>query len=126
MQFNLSLDKWREKYEDSFLDFVKKLSLEILRRVMSKTPVDTGRAQSNWRATVNEAPVADGGHMSTNPGAAFSKASEVIVRADRIETVFIFNSVPYILELENGKSRQAPRGMLSLSLQEVEGFVNEL
>jgi hypothetical protein len=61
----------------------------VLEGVKAKTPVDTGRARDGWKMEI------DG------------------------EEYRVFNEVPYIGFLEAGSSKQAPQGMVALTLSEL-------
>lgn len=83
------------------------------------TPVATGRARSNWTASLgfpvatNLDPPSEGdGEAATQ--AALAQAAPIIA-AYQIGRgpIFITNGVPYIIPLEGGSSAQAPAGMLA-------------
>lgn len=71
---------------------VKEWGRELFTKIVDATPVDTGRARDGWE--IDEAPL--GG------------------------ITWIENSVPYIAELENGSSKQAPAGMVIKSIEEMD------
>jgi len=114
---------------------VATISLELLRRVVMKTPVDTGRARGNWTLTLGVADdFTDLGKFETyseerkdrGGGATISKGVQEL-EGEKLTgaKVTIFNNVPYIKALEHGHSRaQAPKGMLALSISEMkrEGY----
>ena len=78
------------------------------------TPVDTGRARASWTIAVNQANrhVMPEGRYPAMPNPGF-----LDVRPG--DSVVISNNLPYITALENGHSRQAPFGMVAVSIQEV-------
>lgn len=103
--------------------FVRMVIIRALRLIADRTPVDTGRAQSSWIVSIDridetvqpkgleeypplEATVLDG---STEVG-RFSIATN--------EHVFIANSLPYIIPLENGHSDRG-RDMVRLTEQDI-------
>jgi len=97
--------------------FQKKIVLDVLGRIVSKTPVDTGLARSNWQLNVG------------NPGyTELPLRSEEEQTSDNIselakmqpfQTSYINNNVEYISYLEDGSSDKAPNGMVAISLAEV-------
>lgn len=90
------------------------VAFELLRRIIIKTPVDTGRARNNWQVTINEP--ATGEKNDTQASASgVSTINNVLIG----QTIFITNNVPYIIFLEEGSSGQAPAGMVDISLSEV-------
>lgn len=68
---------------------ITQFSFEIMQAVMMKTPVDTGRARAGWR---------------------YEDLSEYQKK--------IYNQVEYIVFLEYGHSRQAPLGMVRLTIED--------
>jgi hypothetical protein len=75
---------------------LKSVGFETQNRITKKTPVDTGRARAGWQ----------GEHD----------------RQDQHKATFtISNNVPYIIFLEYGHSKQAPSGMVRITMQELHG-----
>jgi len=105
----------------------KKIALELLRRCVEKTPVDTGRAKGGWQLTLGSPTDGQTGRSDeTARGEAdsgtVSAALAALAGLKAFEVVWLSNNVEYIGELENGTSQQAPEGMLALSIEEVEGM----
>lgn len=101
---------------------MRAVTLEGQRRIMEKTPVDTGRARANWNTTAGEADVAtDEGLTSADVASKQSAGAGTISKHDftKGESIFVANGLPYIEELENGSSKQAPNGMVELTLAEL-------
>lgn len=94
---------------------MRKVALAVDQVVVLRTPVDTGRARSNWVVTLgtgtsSEVPLTSG-------ESALASAKTVIAKFRiRLRSLFIQNNVPYIEQLENGRSAQAPNGMLRFGL----------
>lgn len=97
--------------------------------VVDTTKVDTGRARSNWRATINvpasgTIPAYSPGNKlgiseSANAGAAKAQQKQAIERfnAAKHVSIFITNNVPYIGALNNGSAVHAPGLMVEQGLQ---------
>lgn len=101
--------------------YLKWLGLQLLRRIVLKTPVDTGRARGNWQVTVGvpaEGELDDSDRRGRET-IARGKANMVDVSFSGI--IWIANNLPYILQLEGGWSGQAPVGMLAVSMEEMVG-----
>lgn len=105
---------------------VKKIGFDLHRRIVLKTPVDTGRARASWNISVNqpdrsvEPEIPDDQKLSA--GAAAKKAlakQQAIGKLGPTDEIWISNNLPYIVALERGHSRQAPAGMVAVSLAEV-------
>ncbi len=105
-----------------FLIFKRALALEALVRIVQKTPVDTGRARGNWQVGVGQIPTSVLERIDLTGQQVIGDEAEKINfnLADVFETVFIANSLDYIIFLEDGSSeKQAPRGMVALTIAEL-------
>jgi predicted phage gp36 major capsid-like protein len=105
---------------------VKKVAMQVLAGVVNKTPVDTGRARSNWMTAVNAVPsetVEISASLSREQATAESinRGTGVIDSAKPFSSISIANNLPYIGTLEYGGSKQAPNGMVRTTLAELEG-----
>ncbi len=119
-----------------FVPFQKKIALEVLSRVVRRTPVDTGRARGNWNTaigqvdnTVREVQSAGGSEAIAAPGSEGEAGRDAIDRGlaklaelRPFQTVWISNNVSYIEFLDKGSSQQAPEGILAGALAEVRGI----
>lgn len=93
----------------------------ILTHLVYVTPVDTSRALSNWQIGIG-GPVPssipayfEGQKGSTKQSSASEALSVGIAELNRKqpgESIFISNLTPYIKELNEGSSRQAPAGFV--------------
>ena len=83
---------------------VKSASFAVEKRVKIEMPVDTGRARASW------------GHWSpgdmVRPGGDASAADATWRSEDGGLTIIQGSNVPYIEQLNQGHSRQAPAGFL--------------
>jgi len=89
---------------------VQKVVLQAWNGVTKKTPVDTGRARANWNLSEGNMDTSVNKHATTIK--PFSKTSGK-------KDVYISNSLPYINLLEKGSSKQAPKGMVELTMNEI-------
>lgn len=111
---------------EGFIDnVIKKLTLDIVANLVSApdtgygTPVDTGWARANWvpnigrpkTTTEGTREAAEVGNVSTVGQQAGIASVVTGYRRDR-GPVFISNNVPYILLLNEGSSKQAPKGFV--------------
>lgn len=94
-------------------------------RVVDETPVDSGKAVSNWKLGLNFAPrtqrgaIIPGKNGSTadaNREAVKQEALEVVVRAKEGHVIYVTNNVPYIDRLNGGYSAQAPAGFVESAM----------
>ena len=96
---------------------IRMAALAIDQAVVLATPVDTGRARSNWLVSVGNPnlsmitayyPGSAGSTGSNNVSAALTQAQNAVGGYRTGETIYISNNLPYIQMLNSGSSRQAP------------------
>ncbi len=135
--FGASIDRFAAKVGVSLDVAIRRVALEVYNLVTLKTPVDTGRARASWNLTrgqVDLSVVPDPGN--TKLGSAFIEArhAEYIAKlgsakliaagggisAYLIEPIYITNNLPYVIYLESGSSKQAPQGMVAITVEEIE------
>lgn len=97
------------------------------KKVIERTPVDTGRAVSNWTISIGspqltlKAPFVPGKKGSTaeaNRRAAEVEAKKVAATYVSKSQVWVTNVTPYIVDLENGSSKKAPQGIIDFGFLE--------
>lgn len=148
ISFDAPVKEFAQAFNIQFGVVVKTITLDLFRRVTLRTPVDTGRARAGWQIGVGEpgdmlpekteglkprkknqrqprnkeaGPKAKNGTTFTTlfgggtTDADLSKAAHI----DGGELIYITNNLPYIERLEFGHSKQAPAGMVRLSVAEV-------
>ena len=92
---------------------VANLTLDIHGELIEETPVDTGWAQNNWLLAIAKAasgPVGSPDNVDTNIKNA--GVSKVLGWKIADGPLYITNNVPYILKLDAGSSKQAPKGFI--------------
>ena len=115
-------------------------ALNLFRQVVQKTPVDTGRARGNWQVSVGGAAkgIVEGEKSEEQ---VLQEIIEVIYEARIKQGFFLTNNLPYIQKLEYGGypnpaktgekliagfSKQAPAGMVRISMAQIEKDLNEI
>ena len=131
MSFSLDIAKFAKKAVGNAHKVVRKTVIDIGKEVTMRTPVGDpsywqrppppgytgGHARANWSHSQGVLVVQE--FEAIDPGTSISDnriAGSVPVDAAG-KTHFISNSVPYIRPLEDGHSRQAPNGMVGLTVR---------
>lgn len=125
--FAKRIDRIALRVEGNVEQAVKDCAGAVARSVISNTPVDTGRARSNWTAEMDQAlskilpahvPGEKGSTGDANAVAAIKAAEQVIETFDieKNAEIHISNSLPYIGALNDGHSRQAPADFVRLAV----------
>lgn len=128
--FGIGLEKWFEQAVGSGPTgggtvAVKKIALEVLTRVVLKTPVQSGRARGNWFVTINEPDMSVADQVDPTGRLAIGEGTSVITAMPSAQTVIIQNNLPYIGKLESGSSQQAPVGMVAVTIAEIKAGLSK-
>lgn len=135
--FTLDLSRFCQKAKAAPATVVKKACFDMFSRVIQRTPVDTGRARAGWQVGVGGMPSgSDPGPMPKRAkgiGASSSLAQRAeeardvqaaLVGAQLGDTLWLVNNVEYITVLEyDHTSRQAPQGMVRVTITEFQDYV---
>ena len=120
-QLNKRLKQLANNVERNSDMLTKRVAASIDSVVVVATPVDTGRARSNWQAAINRmlsieippySPGSKGSTQAANSQNAINQALSVIQNYKSGNEIHITNNVSYIGELNSGKSPQAESGFV--------------
>ena len=141
-QFDADLQEFARRLDADIGLVTRRVALQVFTGIVEKTPVDTGRARSNWAINVGApAPTpstaiseeeADSLRRTGERQSSNSVTSRTIKEAeaeaagiDGTVVVHITNNLPYISRLNEGHSRQAPAGFVETTLDEVANQIIE-
>ena len=122
-QFNLDLAKFSKKTQLNLDIVARKVGFEIWNGVTKKTPVDTGRARASWNLTEEVVNLKTASENVVHGANAKGSVGRITGKGD---VIYITNNVDYINELDKGSSQQAPNGMVSLTINEVQAQLKAL
>lgn len=95
-------------------DVVTLTALQLQSSMVQMSPVRTGRFKGNWQIgldavnfNIEDAPLSD----------AVGRTAAVLPSWIPGQTIYLTNSLPYARRLEYGWSKQAPQGMVRLTVQ---------
>lgn len=123
--------KWAESKSNLIRDLRATFAFMIYSSVVKKTPVDTGRARGNWIISVGSQVKAklqrlDKSKYGAEPSSAVrSTEQSKLDTAKEDETIYISNNLDYIQSLEYGRSRQAPNGMVGVTLANADSYLRK-
>jgi|TARA_R110002072_G_scaffold61035_1_gene154245 hypothetical protein len=119
--FKLQLNAEYKAKSEEILEVFAHVQNDALIGLVMKAPVDTGRFRSNMSVSISTP------DLTTLPKTTIKGASQVISEGQnkiysnkRAVKVYIQNNLPYAMRLENGWSKQAPQGMIAITLNELE------
>ena len=138
MSFSLDIRKFAEKAAANTNDVIAGTCLDLSRRIILRTPVDTGQARWGWIPTIGT-PSSSKTDGSDKSGA--KRINEVSVTSANApgNIFFLTNNMPYINKLEyggypspsptgktaSGYSTQAPSGMVRVTIREFNQIVDK-
>ena len=121
-RWTLDLNKYAEKQENKILEIRKSFLFALYNSITFRTPIDTGRARGNWNVSVNSA---DGATNENSKSPKYTSVSQMPNnRGD--EPLFISNGLDYIERLEYGYSKQAPNGMVGVTVSSADDTLEEI
>ena len=98
--FAQGIGNFKKKYEARMVRLHKKVSLDLFKKVVLKTPVDTGHARGNWNFGINEV------RKEVSEAATKDESMNNLITGVKGlqlgDTSVLANSVPYIGILEYG------------------------
>lgn len=123
MSFSGDIRRFVNKAGSAQDKIARTATLELFSGVIRATPVDTGRARGGWQTGVGSAPTGDNGRLD-------KAAAQSLAEVERNtppgagQVTFLANNVPYIMNLEEGTSKQAPEGMVRKNMDRVQKMVD--
>ena len=120
--FSIDLTRWGVSLEkEQAPKFIRKIALELLKKVTMKSPVDTGRFRANWMVGIGGA---DETTTENTVNDAMMRGSIVLTGYKTLKQIHISNNLSYAAALEHGRSMQAPLGVAEISVEEIEAHFN--
>lgn len=120
--FTLDLSRFCKKADVEVHTVIRKIAFEAFKRVVLRTPVDTGRARANWGVTIGRMSQFTTEGTDKGGGKTLQAAMEGVNAWSTDGSIFLTNNLPYISALEFGHSGQAPQGMVRVTLAEMQAW----
>lgn len=125
MSFSGDIKKFNQKTGKNIDTVVKKVAFDLSRELIMGTPVQDGTARRNWFVSMNSPIVRVTSDTDKNGGKTIRDAQVAVQGYSSGDDVWITNSVPYILRLENGWSAQRPNGWVSRSVRKFQRILRK-
>jgi hypothetical protein len=120
--------------------FYQALVLDTVRRIILRSPVDTGRFRGNWRLSTATPDTTVNGDVDPTGAGLLARAQRFVLRLRLADDAIIANSLPYAATIEyggypnpskgtktvGGFSRQAPAGVVGVTVAEVQPLAAKL
>ena len=126
------LEKWAEVTGQDLGQAVASAALQVFSSTMTRTPVDTGRLRGNWQIAIDRQPQG----VTDRKASAATAEARAVAQQFKEGSIWIVNNAPYAANIEyglygdgpltsGGFSKQAPRGMLRVSIAEFDSALRK-
>ena len=121
-KFSIDLTRWGVSLEkEQAPKFIRKIALDLLKKITVKSPVKTGRFKANWMTGIGGA---DETTTESTVDDAVMRGSIILSAYRDLKQIHLSNNLPYAAALEHGHSQQAPLGVAEISVAEIEAHFN--
>jgi hypothetical protein len=125
-EWTLDMSKYTQKIANDINRVRQVFAFELLRRVIMRSPVDTGRFRSNWLTTVNNETGETRDTTDKSGNSSLQEGQTIIDNVKGDEKIIIQNNMSYATKIEyggftkkpetaktiGGYSRQSPKGVI--------------
>lgn len=117
-KFRIRMGLRAEQVQRNVVKAVKRAAVAADSYAVLATPVETGRARNNWITSI-------GTPKNTTTEETDKSGAQAIAQGQReanrwnigMGTIYITNSLPYIIPLDEGSSKKRPEGMSKGAIQ---------
>jgi hypothetical protein len=113
----MNIQKLINTMENDTAKAMQSISAKVLKSVVKKTPVDLGCAKNNWNLSEGKMD-ASTSYCKRDPSININVLKKISGKKD----IYITNSLAYIMTLEKGHSKQAPKGMVATTVNELKNL----
>jgi len=122
MSFKGDIQKFEKKAMKAATLVIRGTALDLSASIIRRTPVQTGRLRGNWQTELNSLA---SGEVTTTPAAAIARNKGVIGKAKIADSIYLVNNLPYAPVVERGSSKQAPAGMVRVTINAFKRIVQK-
>ena len=123
--FELAVANFIKKAKKNPELVVRQVTIKLYSQIRMASPVDTGRFRMNWQVSNNKP--ATGVLIADDPSGsrAIGRMTAYVTTSEEWENFCFTNNMPYADRLEYGWSRQAPQGMVRITVSRFQRLLNE-
>ena len=129
--FQKQLKKYLKVVDQEGTKGIRRVSLQGLKMIMTKSPVDKGTFRGNWNVginTIDDSVDEDAGGNRKKysvDDATLQRGNQVIGSIKSGDGINISNALPYAMMLEFGYSSQAPAGVVRTTEHELKNWLKK-
>lgn len=120
-RFKADLSRFLANVKKDHAAITAKIAFDVLRQIVQRCPVDTGRAKSSFYCSEGSPVYAETDQIDKSGNPSLERGAKVFDGRKQFPVYFITNALPYISELNRGSSKQAPSGFIESSIESVIG-----
>lgn len=124
--FSASIAAFAKKAQGAQDRVLQGVVKEVGERLVQRTPVEFGEARANWQASINTPAATHTPDLDPSGQGAIADIGRTAERAKFGDAVYVLNAAPHIKSLEDGHSKQAPAGMVAVTVAEGRQIVEEV
>lgn len=117
-QFKADLTEFIKRANVNAETVIRKVAFDLLSAIVGRSPVKSGRFKGAWLVQRDLSPSTE-----SSPDVLIKGAQE-IAKFKVGENRYIINFLPYSVRLEDGHSKQAPKGMVKITVEEFQTYIN--
>ena len=125
MSFTLDMQNFISKTERDADKVFRGTALGMFSRIVTRTPVKTGRLRANWIPSINKQSNRTTKRTDKSGGLTITAINAVTGKGGVGDTLFLSNNLPYAQSIEDGSSKQAPAGMVKITVTELQREVDK-
>lgn len=122
-QFKADLTEFIKRANVNAETVIRKVALDLLSGIVGRSPVLTGRFRGSWVVQRDLSPV-DPATLSKSGASTITRGAAEVGSFKVGENRYIVNFLPYSIVLEDGGSDQSPNGMVKITVEEFQTYIN--
>jgi len=137
LSFSTDISAFVKKVEGNSDQVVRKTVMAITNEIIERSPVGDatywkskppagyvgGHFRGSWMMGINRLPTEDPGTIDPSGNATLSRAAAEIPRKAAGNVFYCASNLPYSMRIEEGWSRQAPQGVVGLTVLRFQEFI---
>lgn len=123
-QFRAQVRKFRKRIRENSERAWRGFAFNVAREIVMRSPVDLGRFRGNWNVQFDTSPQTSEG-LDRDGGPTLQRIASQLAGYKSGKRFWLLNHLPYSIPLEYGHSRQAPQGMVRLTVQRARPLMRE-
>lgn len=119
MSFSLDISRWIEKAKGNADKVTRAAAVLAAQGVVQMSPVDTGRFRGNWQLGIGSVNADTSSPVDPGGAQVLGRIQAQVAQASAGDVLWVSNSLPYAQRLEMGWSKQAPSGMVRVTMADL-------